>query len=170
MRATIDRVDESRPAPRRSRLWLAVVGVAVAAVVGGGIALGLVLTQGTNQTLSPSQSSELASVQTACQRWLSASPGQPGTGQWCSEMAGWMSQEIEHDGIGPQMMWGDPTSFQSACEQWMTTSPPSGAPTNAQSWCDSMVSWMSANVGNWTGRNSWGNWMRYGPMMGQFGP
>lgn len=140
------------------------------AVVGGGVSTGLLLTQGTQRTLPAGESSRLVSVQTACQRWLTEGPGRPGTEQWCAEMAGWMTHEIESDGMGPQMMWESPASLQSACERWMTSRPPSGAPTNSHGWCKSMVLWMKTNIGDWTGRSSWGDWMREGPaMMGGFG-
>lgn len=152
---------------RRRRLrWIA-AGVAALVVVGGGTALGLVLTgEGTAPTTSTTaQTEELASIQRACQDWLNASPGQAGSGQWCNKMAAWMSTEINAHGVGPQMMWGDPTSLRSACEHWLAASPPKNAPSDASSWCDEMVSWMRTNVGSWSGRSNWGDWMRHGPMM-----
>lgn len=70
----------------------------------------------------------------------------------------------DHYGYGPQMMWGDPGRLRAICEHWLRTSPPSGAPTDATNWCDSMVSWITTHIGNWSGRGTWGDWMRYGPM------
>jgi hypothetical protein len=170
VKATADRVVPGDPAPH-GRGWVrAVLALGAAAIIGSGIALGLVLSNGTNPTLPTDQAAQLTSVQTGCQQWLSADPSQPGSDQWCTQMTNWMEQEIQHNGIGPQMMWGNPTDLQSACDQWMTASSPSGAATNAQGWCSSMVTWMNSNVGTWSGRGSWGGWMRNGPMMGGFGP
>jgi hypothetical protein len=52
----------------------------------------------------------------------------------------------------------------------MTTSPPSGTTAAAESWCSSMVSWMTGHMGNWSGHDSWGAWMSQGGMMGGSGP
>ena len=150
-------------------MWLATLGVAVAAVAGG-IAIGLAPTQGTTPTFSATQSAQLTSVQAGCRQWLSASPTQPGTGRWCQQMTTWMKQQIERGGVGPEMMWGNPASMLSACQRWMTAGRSAGDGSTAQSWCASMGSWMSANVGAWSGRSSWGGWMRSGPMMGGLGP
>jgi hypothetical protein len=145
---------------RTRRRLLVVLGVAVAGV---GIVLSILLTQDTNQGVPVA--TQLASVQSGCSQWLDANPGEPGTGQWCSEMASWMSHYMDRSGVGPQMMWGSSDQILSTCEQWMTTSPPSGTTTVPKSWCSSMASWMSNHVGSWTGQNSWGGWMSHSPMM-----
>src|ERR1017187_10069965 len=98
----------------RGRIRPGIALVLVAAVAAAGLALGLVLTQGTNQT---APAAELASVETGCTQWLGANPAEPGTVQWCSEMASWMNRS----GMDPQMMWGDSNHMLSTCEQWMTT-------------------------------------------------
>ena len=131
-------------------------------VAGGAVALGLLLAQGPSQ---PSTAAQLTSVQTACQQWLAANPGEPGNGQWCSDMADWMSQSMGHYGVGPQMMWGDADHMLATCEQWMMANP-RGSTTTPQSWCSSMVTWMTNHIASWTGQDSWGGWMMHGSMMG----
>jgi hypothetical protein len=67
-----------------------VVLVIVTVVVTAGIVLGLSLSdQGASQV---PQAAQLKSVRTACTRWLEASPAQPGTSQWCTDMVNWMSR------------------------------------------------------------------------------
>jgi len=161
-----DHPDQRRRGPRV--IW----AVVAAGVVAGGITLGLALAQqGRSQTLPAAQAAQLMSIRTGCQQWLSASRAEPGPG-WCTEMANWMSQNMERAGIGPQMMWGNPSTLRSSCEQWMAASPTSGAATSGRGWCDSMTSWMSANVGSWTG-GTWPDWKGQGPygpgMMGSPG-
>lgn len=169
MATTVNGVEKPAPAHHQSRGWLAAAAVAIAALIGGGIAAGLVFAGGPSQVSPAYRSAQLASVHAACQRWLDASPAEPGTNRWCTGMAGWMSQAIEERALGPQMMWGTPTSFQSGCERWWKATPPSHA-VNATGWCQAMVAWMKANVETWSGRRSWGGWMSHGPMTGGFGP
>jgi hypothetical protein len=151
----------------RGRIRPGIALVLVAAVAVAGLALGLLLTQGTNQT---APAAELASVQTGCKQWLGANPSESGTVQWCASMASWMSQYMNRSGVGPQMMWGDSDHMLSTCEQWMTTSPPSGTATAPQSWCNSMVSWMTSHMSTWSGQSTWGGWMSHGSMMGSSEP
>jgi hypothetical protein len=154
----------SAPSATKHRIGRGVLVALVAAVVAICVALGLLLTQGTNQAAPVA--AQLASVQAGCTQWLAAKPAQAGTGQWCTEMASWMSQYMDRSGVGPQMMWGDSDHMLSACEQWMTTSPPSGTAAPPQSWCNSMVSWMTSHMRTWSGHDSWGAWMSHGQMMG----
>jgi len=137
-------------------------------MVGAALALGLLLI-GSPATSTP-EAAQLASVQTGCTQWLGANPNEPGTVQWCADMASWMSQYMNRSGMGPQMMWGDSDHMLSTCEQWMTTSPPSGTATAPQNWCNSMVSWMTSHIGTGSGQSTWGGWMSHGSMMGSSGP
>lgn len=174
MATTVKPPDSSDHPSQRRRGPRIIWAVVAAAVIGGGITLGLVDThQGKSQTLSAAQAGELRSVLTGCQQWRSANQTEPGTDQWCTEMANWMSQYMGRVGMGPEMMWGAPSSLRSACEQWIATSSMSRVATSGNSWCESMVSWMNANVGSWSGRSTWADWMSHGPygpgMMGGFG-
>jgi len=139
----------------------------VAAVLGAGVALGLLFTQGTNQATPVA--AQLAAVHAGCSKWLAADPAQTGTAQWCTEMTSWMSRYMERSGVGPQMMWGDSVHMLSACDRWMATSQPATT-TSVQSWCSAMVSWMTSHIGGWSGQDSWGAWMSHGQMMGVSGP
>ena len=135
-----------------------VLVVVAVVIVGAAVALGLLI--GSPAASTP-KAAQLASVETACTQWLNANPNQPGTGQWCSAMAGWM----DRSGMGPEMMWGDSDHMLSTCEQWMTTDPPDPS-TALRGWCNSMVSWMTDHMGTWSGQDSWGGWMAHGSMMG----
>ncbi len=155
------------PSATEHRIGRSVLVALAAAVVAIGVALGLLLTQGTNQTAPVA--AQLASVKAGCTQWLAAKPAPAGTGQWCTEMASWMSQYMDRSGVGPEMMWGDSDHMRSACERWMAASPP-GTTAASQSWCSSMVSWMTSHMGSWSGQDSWGAWMSHGQMMGVPGP
>jgi len=152
----------------------------VAAGVGVGLGLGLSGGSGTSPSTAPARlsapsttspstavtASQLTSIQTGCRQWLREASTEPGTAQWCTDMTQWMDTYMGRDGVGPQMMWGDASDLSAICEHWLRTSPPSGAPTDATGWCDSMVTWMTAHIGSWSGRGTWGAWMRSGPMAG----
>jgi hypothetical protein len=147
----------------QSRIRRVILVAVVLVLAASGTTLGLLLTQSSTPV---AQVAQLASVQTACKQWLSTNPGQPGTVQWCSEMSDWMSRYMDRYGMGPQMMWGDPNHMLSTCERWMAETPPSGSKTTSRVWCGSMVAWMSAHIGSWSGHDNWGDWMTHGPMMG----
>ena len=134
-----------------------------ALVVAGAVTLGLLLTWGSS---SVSAADQLASVQTACQEWLSTNAGQPGNGRWCTDMGDWMSEDMSHNGVGPEMMWGDASHLLTTCEQWMSASPPAGSTITPRDWCSSMVNWMTSHTSSWTDKNGWDGWMNHGPMMG----
>lgn len=153
----------------RSRFIL--IAAAVIVAIGLGVRLGV--GQGSSGSGSAtglgtgvSQATQLASLQTGCQQWLDSTPAEPGTTQWCTDMTNWMSTYMDQHGVGPQMMWGSPDSLTASCDRWISASPPSGAPANATSWCDSMADWMNAHVGSWSGRGDWSDWVGHGPMMG----
>lgn len=151
----------------RTRLAIAIAVGVLATGLGVGLAVGLSSSGGpSSPSTGVSQATALASVRTGCQQWLGGAPGQPGTAQWCDEMTKWMATYMARRGLGPQMMWGEPGRLATACEGWMSSSRPPGAPTDPASWCESMASWMNANVSSWGGREDWSEWMRYGPMMG----
>src|SRR5665213_48748 len=38
-----------------------------------------------------------------------------------------MSQDMSHNGVGPEMMWGDTSHMLTTCEQWVSASPLSGS-------------------------------------------
>lgn len=143
-----------------------VVLMAAGLGAGLGVAFGGGSNQGANQTGGATPSTELASLQKGCQQWLEANPTEQGTAEWCSDMTGWMSDYMSRSGMDSQQMWGDPEELAATCQRWMATSPPAGLTTSAQSWCSSMVAWMTDNVDSWTGRPGWGAWMREGPMGG----
>lgn len=148
---------------------LAVVLAALVVAVGLGVGLGVGLSGSGTSPGTGVDRSELAAVRTACEQWLGDTPTEPGTARWCADMTQWMSTRLDHDGVGPPMMWGDPGSLARSCDRWLRTSPPPGAPADRASWCESMVSWMGANMERWSGQGSWGDWMRSGTMMGGFG-
>jgi len=156
-----------QPGATGRRIGRGLLVTLVAAVVGVGVALGLLFTQGTNQATP--MAAQLASVQTGCSKWLAADPVATGTVQWCTDMTSWMSQYMDRWGAGPQMMWGDSDHMLSSCHRWMATSPPATTPA-VHSWCSSMVSWMTSHMGSWSGQDSWGAWMSRGQMMGVSGP
>lgn len=165
----VRRCAQNRKDAMRTRFILiaAVVTVAIGLGVGLGIALG---SSGSGSAAGPgtgvSQATQLASLQTGCQQWLDSTPAQPGTAQWCTGMTQWMSTYMDRYGVGPQMMLGSPGSLTTSCDRWISASPPPDAPADATSWCDSMVAWMNAHVGSWSGRGDWSGWMGHGPMMG----
>jgi hypothetical protein len=148
-----------------SRTRLAVIAVAVILAAGLGVGLGVGLGGSSGQSLTQAGTAQLASVQLGCQRWLGATPSQPGTSQLCGEMTEWMSHYMVLHGTGPEMMWGDPSRLASSCEQWITKNPPA-AITALNGWCRSMVVWMTGHVGSWSSRDNWSDWMMHGSMMG----
>lgn len=153
----------------KARFTIVIASVAIALGLGLGLGLGLSGTpDGSSSTAATTD--QLASLTAACQQWLNDSPGQRGTGQWCSAMAQWMSTYMERAGVGPTMMWGSTSRFRTSCVQWMTTDPPAGTGTDPTRWCDSMVSWMDDHMDAWSGSGTWAAWMRHGPMMGLGGP
>lgn len=136
----------------------------MALVLGSGIVLGACGSSGSSNP-TDTQTAELTSIQSGCQQWLRSDPAASGAVQWCTEMTHWMSTYMGSHGLGPQAMWGEPSSLATTCERWMSESPPSGAPPDTASWCRTMASWMNTNVGHWSGRPNWGDWMDHGPMM-----
>lgn len=151
----------------RTRFTLA---AAVIVAIGLGVGLGVGLgTSGsgsaTGQGTGVSQATQLASLQAGCQQWLDSNPAVRGTAHWCSDMTQWMSTYMARYGVGPQMMWGTSGTLAASCDRWISASSPQGAPADATSWCDSMVAWMNAHVGSWSGRGDWSDWMGNGPMM-----
>lgn len=113
---------------------------------------------------SNDQAAELTSLQTGCEQWLEANPSEGGAAD-CTSMVHWMSTNAGRYG-GPEMMWGDPSRLSSTCQQWIGANPPAGVTASPESWCSSMVAWMTNNIGNWTGRSGWGTWMMHGPRSG----
>ena len=100
------------------RIRAALVVSAAVVAVGLGVGLGVGLTGPATTTSTTTTQSQLSSIQGACQQWLAGTPGQPGTGQWCTQMAQWMNRYMNRYGYGPQMMWGDPTSLAQMCDEW----------------------------------------------------
>lgn len=147
----------------RTRLTIIVAAAIVAVGLGVGLGVGL-SGSGNGQSTTSDRQAQLASIQSACQDWMDSVSTEPGTRQWCTDMTQWMSTYMDRYGFGPQTMWGEPGRLSAICEHWLRTSPPSGSPTDAASWCDAMVSWMTTHMGSWSGRGTWGDWMRNGPM------
>jgi hypothetical protein len=150
----------STPSPRR--VSRGVLAGLVAAVGIAAVAAGVLIARDDDNQDSVGSSSQVASVSAACQSWLDSDPTQPGTAGWCNGMADWMTQRMTQGGMGPQMMWGDPDRMRDTCQQWMTANPPGGTDVDAQSWCDSMVGWMSDHMGDWSGRDDWDDWTMHG--------
>jgi hypothetical protein len=150
----------------RVRRPVAVLVIALVAVVAAaGVAIGwLIARDEGNQTTTADSTAQVASVQQACQQWLIDSATQAGSAAWCSSMAEWMSEQMAANRMGPQMMWGDPDQMRETCQQWLTDRP-AGVDVDAQQWCDDMVDWMDEHMGEWSGRNEWGDWMDHGPRM-----
>ena len=162
-RADTAGVDVATTSPRRTRT-VAVAVVAAAAIIG--VLIGVAIARDDDGTTAAvSSGAQVASVQQACQQWLDGNSSMMGDPDWCSAMAGWMSQSMMGNGMGPQMMWGDPERMRATCEQWMTTDPPAGATVDPGAWCASMVDWMATHMRGWSGEDTWDGWMN-GPMMG----
>ena len=81
-------------------------------------------------------------------------------------MGDWMSEDMSHNGVGPEMMWGDASHLLTTCEQWMSANPPAGPTITPRDWCSSMVNWMTSHTSSWTDKNGWDGWMNHGLMMG----
>jgi hypothetical protein len=150
-------MDTTTSSPRRVSRWVlaGLVAVLAVAVVAAGL---LIANDGGNSNAASNTSTQIASVRAACQNWLDSDQTQPGSAGWCNGMADWMTQRMGQ-AMGPQMMWGDPERMRATCQQWMTSNPPAGATVDAQSWCDSMVAWMSDRIGDWNGSGDWDDWM-----------
>lgn len=143
----------------------------VAALVAGAV----VSRDDGPQTLSAQPAAQVSSIRQGCQQWVShdSEPGTAGTSSWCADLTGWMTDHMTGTGMGPQMMFGGAQQMQTTCRRWMAESPPAGVEAGtATDWCDSMTSWMSENMGTWSGRGDWDDWMMHGstvrgPMMGR---
>ncbi len=153
----------------RPARWVLVFAL-VAVVVGGiGVTVGILATRdSTNPAVATTPTAQVTSVRQACQQWLADDPTYADTQGWCSNMAAWMSTNLNGNEMGPQMMWGDPDRLRATCQQWLTESPPaSGTSRDDQGWCDDMVDWMLDHMSGWSGRADWGDWMSHGSMMGR---
>ena len=151
--------------PTRRRAGLLIILAAIVLVAGGGIALGLVLSQPAGRSAQPAQPAQLAAVETGCEMWVGSDPAQSGGAQWCRDMHDWMAQQLAGNTMGPGMMWGGPDRMLATCEQWMVDSPPADSTAGATTWCRAMVTWMRGHVGSWSGSGNWSGWMQ-GSMMG----
>lgn len=148
------------------RTCLALVVGAVVVAVGLGVGLGVGLSGSNSSPAASLDQAQLSSIQTGCQQWLTSAPAASGPAPWCRSMTSWMNRYGQRSGFNPQAMWGDPGQLTSMCTQWLQTSPPAGAPADPGQWCSSMVGWMSAHLGSWSGQGSWSSFMQHGPMGG----
>ena len=142
----------------RRRRWLAPLAVVVLAAAGLGI--GLAVANNDHST-DASTAAQIANVQQACQNWM-GNPTRTGvevSGDWCSGMGGWMTQQAAAGHMGGSMMWGSRDRMLETCRRWANTT--AGSTTNARS-CDDMVSWMNDHMGA-----DWGHWTMRGSMMGR---
>jgi hypothetical protein len=140
----------------------AVLAGVIALVAAAGIAAGTLIARDDDTVGASDAASQVAAVRGACESWLDSDTTQPGTANWCTGMAEWMMRRVDRDGIGPEMMWGDPGRMGDACQQWMAASPRDGTEVDAERWCSSMVTWMGDHMGDWSGRVHWDDWMMHG--------
>jgi hypothetical protein len=135
------------------RRWavLAVAGLAVAVAA---VVVGVAVADDDEQ---PDSAGQVANVQQACQRWMD-SGGPAGERGWCTDMTGWMGDQMGRTGMSPQMVWGDANRMLGSCRQWVTESRPADA-VEAEAWCDDMIEWMTDHIADWPG------WMMDGGMM-----
>lgn len=151
----------NRPSTRRAGLVVGVVAVGLL-----GLLIGVLISRDDGPTRTVAASSQVASVQQACRQWMGDTPTMVGDPSWCTSMSAWMTDSMANNGMGPQMMWGDPDRMQATCEQWMSTNPPTGTNVDPTTWCTSMVDWMAGHMQAWSGNDSWNGWTMNGPMMG----
>lgn len=148
--------------------WLVVAALVLALVVGVGI--GVAVTDDDGGSTSVAGSQQVAAWRQACQQWADGygtdRASGPGTG-WCHGMTDWMYDQMRDGTMGPMMMWGDPERMRDACRRWADTDASGTSSTDASTWCDAMVTWMTDHIGNWGDwdDDDWDGWM-HGPMMG----
>jgi hypothetical protein len=159
MRGTISRT------PARSAL--------VGALVGGGVVVAAVAAivmarDGDNSAkLALQPAAQVSSLQQGCGQWLAQDAAGSETPGWCAGLSEWMTHHMGATGMSPQMMWGSPEQMRASCRQWISTDAAAAGPLDGQDRCDAMVEWMNGHMQTWTGRQTWGDWMMHGPMMGR---
>jgi len=139
-----------------------IVIASAALLLGCAVLLGVLLSRGSSPA---SGSTQLASIRSGCEQWLSTT-SQRVSDQPCVSMIDWMSQDMKQFGTGPQMMLGTADDMLTTCEQWMSGNPQGGSVVTRQQWCNAMVTWMTSHMGRWAGHGDWGNWTMNGSMMG----
>jgi hypothetical protein len=167
MTDTLQELSSPRPPERTTRpRWGRLLGVTglVAAVVGT-IIIGIAVSRDDRSSSSGALTArQLASIQQTCHQWSgsSASSAHGTTNRAaCTAMSDWMTQQLRGARTTGPMMWANATTMRDTCRQWMATGTAGVSGTNAQTWCDDMVSWMTRHIGNWH------RWMTNGHMTGR---
>jgi hypothetical protein len=145
---------EGAPTRRRPIRWPLIAAAVIAIAVAAGIAIALAGDDDPD-TPATADSAQLTALQQGCQDWMNDRGPLAGSDTtWCSNMTGWMQDQMRDGQMMGTMMWGNPERMLDTCTQWMATGPAAVADgTNPEAWCRDMVTWMDQHT------NDWDDWM-----------
>ena len=137
----------------RWRPWLGPLTIVLLGLAGMGVGMAALDDDGP-----ASPGVQLMNVQGACRRWATAADdGTNPSAEWCAEMTAWMFEQGAEHGATGSMMAGSPSRMRETCRQWALADPSdAGAAAEAGRWCDEMVAWMQAHMGE-----HWDDWMMH---------